>query len=149
MSPLPSAGLLARSLHRNRYRHTRIKVEQTMNTTLEKRNATERRLSDPGTRLNTGEKNRPSATLCSTCIHNDEGCVLKGTGGKPVYECSEYDSSTAIDRVGNSSDGLSGTEAMVGSVAGTAKGLCVNCENRNSCMFSDTVYGVWHCEEYK
>jgi hypothetical protein len=28
------------------------------------------------------------------------------------------------------------------------KGLCSNCENRNTCVNSRMEGGVWHCEEY-
>ncbi|MDI6808656.1 MAG: hypothetical protein QME66_06720 [Candidatus Eisenbacteria bacterium] len=33
----------------------------------------------------------------------------------------------------------------------TAKymGLCMNCEERETCTFLKTHGGVWHCEEYK
>lgn len=29
------------------------------------------------------------------------------------------------------------------------KGLCINCENRNTCKYIKPDGGVWHCEEYK
>jgi hypothetical protein len=29
------------------------------------------------------------------------------------------------------------------------KGLCVNCELRDECMFTKPEEGVWHCEEYQ
>jgi len=29
------------------------------------------------------------------------------------------------------------------------KGLCINCENRNTCKFIKPNGGVWHCEEYR
>ena len=28
------------------------------------------------------------------------------------------------------------------------KGLCINCDNRFTCMLPRPVEGVWHCEEY-
>jgi hypothetical protein len=28
------------------------------------------------------------------------------------------------------------------------KGLCINCENRHTCVLPRPVEGVWHCEEY-
>ncbi len=32
---------------------------------------------------------------------------------------------------------------------GEYKGLCVNCENRNTCSVPRPEGGVWHCEEYQ
>lgn len=32
--------------------------------------------------------------------------------------------------------------------AGDCKGLCVNCANRQTCLFPKPEGGVWHCEEY-
>ena len=29
------------------------------------------------------------------------------------------------------------------------KGLCINCEIKETCDFPKPVWGVWHCEEYK
>jgi hypothetical protein len=29
------------------------------------------------------------------------------------------------------------------------KGLCLNCENRKTCIFSKPEEGVWRCEEYE
>lgn len=29
------------------------------------------------------------------------------------------------------------------------KGLCMNCEHRESCSHSNTPEGIWHCEEYE
>ena len=29
------------------------------------------------------------------------------------------------------------------------KGLCVNCENRDTCTLPKAEGGVWHCEEYE
>jgi len=28
------------------------------------------------------------------------------------------------------------------------KGLCINCENRFTCILPKPAGGVWHCEEY-
>lgn len=28
-------------------------------------------------------------------------------------------------------------------------GLCVDCQNRNTCIYAKTNGGVWHCEEYR
>ena len=31
---------------------------------------------------------------------------------------------------------------------GEHKGLCVNCANRETCLYPKPEGGVWHCEEY-
>jgi hypothetical protein len=28
------------------------------------------------------------------------------------------------------------------------RGLCLNCENRETCIYAGTEGGVWHCEMY-
>jgi hypothetical protein len=28
------------------------------------------------------------------------------------------------------------------------KGLCLNCENRETCQYPISDGGVWHCDEY-
>ncbi len=33
-------------------------------------------------------------------------------------------------------------------ISGRMKGLCINCDNRASCLLPIVEGGVWHCEEY-
>ena len=35
-----------------------------------------------------------------------------------------------------------------GAIPGRMKGLCINCDNRASCLFPIVEGGVWRCEEY-
>ncbi len=32
---------------------------------------------------------------------------------------------------------------------GELKGLCANCEIRDTCTFPKAEGGIWHCEEYR
>jgi len=45
----------------------------------------------------------------------------------------------------DSPDKPTGTKPEVGEL----KGLCINCENRFTCILPKPAGGVWHCEEYR
>jgi hypothetical protein len=81
--------------------------------------------------------------LCSTCIHT-ETCTFRRDVSQAVLECDEFDTGKTA-------------EAVVIEAPATAvelesaiefKGLCVNCDIRQSCTFSKPPEGIWHCEEY-
>ena len=119
-----------------------------MNTTLKERIAAETEASLPGDEVMTNGLRENTHSLCGTCRHA-EGCVLKGSGGTPIYECNEFESARSMEFASEPSDEASDGGGGRAQAADSAKGLCVNCESRDTCMFADMVYGVWHCEEYK
>ena len=47
-----------------------------------------------------------------------------------------------------------GSEHILAALRDTAaghqvKGLCENCENRETCLLPKAEGGIWHCEEYR
>lgn len=90
-----------------------------------------------------------SAGLCSTCIHA-QSCVYREARGGDAQYCELFE-------VGNGSHPTPTVSLVtkVKSDAGakpkqsTLRGLCVNCENRDTCTLPKAEGGVWHCEEYR
>ncbi len=81
--------------------------------------------------------------LCSTCNHA-KTCGNRGTPERPILFCEQFEDSVPVSAPAPAA-GLPETEQD----AGEYKGLCTNCENRQSCTTSKQAGGVWHCEEYR
>lgn len=85
----------------------------------------------------------PYRDLCSTCSHT-ESCGNRSTPGRPIFFCEMFEvfasppAATAAAR-----------EPAARLDAGEYKGLCQNCESRNTCIFPKPEGGIWHCEEYR
>ena len=82
-------------------------------------------------------------SICVTCIHSGH-CMYQGRSTKPIDSCDEFESETA-----NLEQPEILLKRQLAETEGLFKGLCANCNYRNTCMFADSVSGVWHCEEYK
>ena len=94
-------------------------------------------------------KVRPEAEgLCTTC-NNEPDCVHSKSGG-PVLQCEEFDSyqepKGVIEHIPREKDGNGNGN---GKDAGKYKGLCMNCDHRETCVNANLEGGVWHCEEYQ
>jgi hypothetical protein len=81
--------------------------------------------------------------LCSTCNHARR-CPSRGTAGRPVFFCEEFSAFVPVR-----SPRPSGASHSRGAPLSQAKGLCSNCEDRNTCGATKPEGGVWHCEEYR
>ena len=87
--------------------------------------------------------------LCATC-NNRPTCLLRAKRGKDALFCELFD-----DYVGPSdSDSAVATAGPHGEPSANSpdakyKGLCVNCEHRETCTLPKPKSGVWHCEEYE
>jgi len=66
-----------------------------------------------------------------------------------VLECKEFDDSQACPVKGARKDVLRPTISGAKSGAAKYKGLCSNCDNRQTCIYPKPESGVWHCEEYQ
>lgn len=84
-----------------------------------------------------------SNSVCSTCIHSGH-CVYQGRNINPILFCEEFESERADLK---QMDGP--TKREIEADDGIFKGLCANCENRKTCIFADSISGIWHCEEYR
>jgi len=84
--------------------------------------------------------------LCSTCNHKDI-CGTRSTPQRPILFCEEFD---AFLPVSTSTGGKTVSPKPPGRQEATRhKGLCANCENRETCTLHKDEGGVWHCEEYR
>ena len=101
-------------------------------------------------------KAQPQNTnICPTCIYASE-CVHYQNSQiacKPIWFCENFDNTTALQVAESEetySEGRSSQSSKPGieAIPGRMKGLCINCDNRASCLLPIVEGGVWHCEEY-
>ena len=87
-------------------------------------------------------KAKESKDLCVNCKNTPE-CSLQNSTDHPVHQCNEYEYVP----------GLSGMcispNAAVAKNSRQLKGLCMNCENRETCDRPQPEGGICHCEEYR
>ena len=86
--------------------------------------------------------------LCATC-NEEPNCFYARNADRPVLFCEMFDNTSPVSEKepqGERSKAQQGETEQIQSA--TLKGLCVNCENRETCTFPKPEEGVWHCEEY-
>lgn len=101
------------------------------------------------------EENRMLSTyqgLCSTCIHS-LACVLRKNHALPVLNCEEFDDYIPLEVTEiNTTESILPLTPEKSRVTENKldhlKGLCSNCENRQTCTYKKPEGGIWHCEEY-
>ena len=86
--------------------------------------------------------------LCVNCRHH-ETCGFSRDPNNPVLFCEEYEIPVIpAMRIAEETDitrkGSPATEKDLQ----TYRGLCVNCEHRETCTYPKPEGGIWHCEEY-
>ena len=87
-----------------------------------------------------------SVGLCSTC-NNRPDCVYRLSRGVDAQYCEMFDCSNGASRAQTeASDAGMKPQAKEQT---SLKGLCVNCDNRDTCTLPKAEGGVWHCEEYE
>ena len=88
-----------------------------------------------------------SKSLCANCINRDDCTYLAGTSA-PIHSCEMYDygQTTKTRLVLLSPPGYT---VEPHSSQAPLLGLCINCDNRESCQFEKPAGGVWYCEEYR
>ena len=93
--------------------------------------------------------------ICQTCIYESE-CVHYQNSQiacKPIWFCANFDNTTALQVAENEEIYLEerssqSSKPCIEVISGRMKGLCINCDNRASCLFPIVEGGIWHCEEY-
>jgi len=91
--------------------------------------------------------------LCTNC-HNAPTCEFSGNSEKPVLQCEEYDcikSDSSVDKHKdmNLINGICYENYSGHTEIQKYRSLCINCEDREICMYPKPEGEVWHCEEYK
>ncbi|MBI4834551.1 MAG: hypothetical protein HY811_07020 [Planctomycetes bacterium] len=82
--------------------------------------------------------------LCVNCKNIPE-CSLHNSTDKPVQHCNEYECLPG----GSGLNLASNPNAMMEKNSRQYKGLCMNCENRETCNRPQPEGGICHCEEYR
>ncbi len=88
-------------------------------------------------------------TLCCTCMYGSD-CTYRNKSNRNIYYCEEFEITPVETKCSQKvahEQPVDEKENFDNSYK--YKGLCVNCENRKTCMLSRTEGGVWHCEEYQ
>ena len=86
---------------------------------------------------------RPHRDLCSTCSHA-EACGNRSTPQRPIFFCEMFEV-FAPPPVATPA----AREPAARQDAEEYKGLCVNCDNRDTCTLPRPEGGIWHCQEYR
>jgi len=92
--------------------------------------------------------------ICSTC-NSHPGCLSFQNSmqiNSPVLHCEEFDNfvpAMEIDADENGKkDFYKSPDHLYEMIPGRSTGLCMNCENRKTCMLPSPEGGVLYCEEY-
>jgi hypothetical protein len=91
--------------------------------------------------------------ICSTCNHAPDCAHRIRNANTPIWDCENYDDHVSLSGV-EFNGGLSeilpkprkSRRAEFDAIE--YKGLCRNCENRDTCNIARPAGGVWNCEEY-
>ena len=117
-------------------RLVKVKVEKPLRKTTVKRAKAKRNAIE--------KKEQKVYNLCSICA-GISSCTYPKEPGKPILFCEEFKEYPSL------SGKIAAKTEPAGKVSKETKvfkGLCVNCENRETCVFPKPEGGVWHCEEY-
>lgn len=92
------------------------------------------------------DDSRPYRDLCSTC-NNAGACSGRSTPEYPIFFCEEFDAFVPV-LVAKLAAAVSPRPKRT---LGTCErvGLCMNCDNVETCTWPTPEGGVWHCEEYR
>ena len=87
--------------------------------------------------------------ICSTCNHL-EGCSIRRDWEGAIFFCEEFDDYLPPSERSPSKGKKGGVSALSEEHnTGKHKGLCVNCDLRETCALPKSEEGIWHCEEYE
>ena len=91
--------------------------------------------------------------LCLNC-DNTLTCTFPRYPEKPVLYCEEYVCSPTRMVKNVVKERYQPTNSQVKPITkeeklGKNKGLCVNCDLRETCIYTKNEGGVWHCENYQ
>ena len=79
--------------------------------------------------------------ICVTCIHAMT-CIYRKSNIQPVVHCEEFETESCLQK-----ETKHNTPKII--AESQYQGLCFNCENRETCIYTQTEGGIWHCEEYR
>ena len=86
--------------------------------------------------------------LCLTC-NNAKTCIFRISDvNRYIWYCELFDCYVQDEELPQTVTKTNVAEAEK-DIYGNFEGLCMNCENRNTCTFPKPAGGIWHCEEYR
>ena len=99
-------------------------------------------------------KSTQNMGICVTCNNRPECLSFQNSlrADRPIWHCEEFDDFVP----GMKSDSVNAKKKKSFKkpdynndiIPGRTMGLCINCENRKTCMLPSPAGGIWHCEEY-
>ncbi len=91
--------------------------------------------------------------ICSTCNHAPDCAHRIRNAGIAIWECDNYDDHVPeVEAVNHRAARIprAAVEVRAGELdVAEYRGLCKNCEKRETCLYPKPEAGVWHCEEYE
>jgi hypothetical protein len=88
--------------------------------------------------------------LCATCDCAPD-CVWRARDPeRPVFHCEEFQcGGPVLGACAQAAPPAAPAMRVDPPARGRDRGLCMNCENRDTCTFRIPEGGVWRCEEYR
>jgi hypothetical protein len=77
--------------------------------------------------------------FCANC-KNASTCIYIKNSKHPIVQCEEFESYSVSNKTRYDKSEIITNHKY--------KGLCQNCDNRETCMYRKPEGGVWHCEDY-
>lgn len=99
-------------------------------------------------------KSTQNLGICITCNNRPECLSFQNSlrANRPIWNCEEFDDfvpgmksdSANIKKKNSFNKPVCNNDI----VPGRTMGLCINCDNRKTCMLPSPTGGIWYCEEY-
>ncbi len=86
--------------------------------------------------------------LCITC-NNISDCSFRAIdANRLIWYCELFDCFVEVEKVVETAKAILGSQPLEKGY-GKYEGLCANCKNCLTCIFTKPEGGIWHCEEYE
>jgi len=89
-----------------------------------------------------------SMGLCATCTEAPH-CAYAKNATRPVLYCEMFNEGEPKEQVESEQPVSPPQSSEEREPISQLKGLCVNCDHRDTCTYPKPEGGVWHCEEYR
>ena len=90
----------------------------------------------------------PENGLCITCNNAGSCANRKRAGFFGVVQCEQFDG-YAPPPERPRSEARRGLSDHIGFACNDYRGLCINCDFRETCVSATREGGIWHCENYQ
>jgi hypothetical protein len=90
----------------------------------------------------------PNMGLCATCTEAPH-CAYVKNASRPILFCEMFNEGEPKEQIETEQPLSSPRSPEEGRPVSQLKGLCANCDHRDTCTYPKPEGGVWHCEEYR